>query len=67
MDHLVPVRMHAKQNADEFQRVGELLGVQSAATAAIVDPPNTVREKLEGFVTPDDFIERVSRLLPKAK
>ena len=52
--------MHVKSNPNEFTRVGELLGVDSAATAAIVDPDGTVLERIEGFVVPEEFKRRAA-------
>ena len=60
MEHMIPLRLHAKNNPDEFQRVGKLLGVESAATAVVVKPPTTVIERIEGFVTPEEFLRRVT-------
>ena len=59
-ENLIPLRLHARNNPDEFQRVGKLLGVDSAATAVVVKPPATVIERIEGFVTPDEFLRRVN-------
>lgn len=59
-DNFIPVRMHVKSNPEEFARVGELLGVASAATAAIVGPDGIVLDRIEGFVVPEEFKRRAA-------
>ena len=67
MDNLVPVRLHAKQHPDQFERVSAQLGVEGAATAAIVQPSGDVLDRIVGMVTPQEFVARVSPLLDGRK
>jgi hypothetical protein len=59
-DRFIPVGLHVKRQPEEFRRVGELLGVEGAATAVIVGPDGAELLRTEGFVPPEEFIHLLS-------
>ena len=65
-DSFVPVRLHVKNNAEEFKRVGALFNAQWTPTTLIVDPPATERHRIEGFLPADDFLSQLRLGLARA-
>ena len=59
-EHFVPVRVHVKQNADEFRRLGERFSAQWTPTILIVDSEGTERHRIEGFLPVDDFLAQLA-------
>lgn len=59
-EHVIPVGLHVKRQPEEFQRVGELLGVQGAATAVLVGPDGGELMRTEGFLPPEEFMHVLS-------
>ena len=64
--HFVPVRLHVKDDADEFKRVGSLLNAQWTPTTLIVDPPAAERHRIEGFLPAEDFASQLALGLAKS-
>jgi TolA-binding protein len=64
--NFIPVRLHVKQDAAEFQRVGGLLNAQWTPTTLIVEPPATERHRIEGFLPVEDFLSQLALGLAKA-
>jgi TolA-binding protein len=62
----VPVRLHVKDDAAEFQRVGAMLDAHWTPTTLIVDPPSTERHRIEGFLPKDDFASQLELGFAKA-
>ena len=65
-NHFVPVRLHVKNDKEEYQRVGALFNVQWTPTILIVDPPASERHRIEGFLPADDFMAQLLLGLAKA-
>jgi TolA-binding protein len=65
-EHFVPVRLHVKQDAEEFQRLGGLLNAQWTPTILTIDPPATERHRIEGFLPADDFLSQLELGLAKS-
>lgn len=59
-ERFVPVRVHVKEHADEFQRLGRQFGAQWTPTVLIVDASGHERHRIEGFLPADDFIARLA-------
>ena len=57
--HFVPVRVHIRDNADEFKRLGERYGAQWTPTALILDSTGAERHRIEGFLPLDDFLPQL--------
>jgi TolA-binding protein len=56
----VPVRVHVKQQAEEYQRLSERFGAQWTPTVLVVDRTGRERHRLEGFLPVDDFLAQLS-------
>ena len=65
-DRFVPVRVHVKKDADEFQRLGGMFDAQWTPTTLVIDPPSTERHRIEGFLPKDDFASQLALGLGKA-
>jgi hypothetical protein len=48
--HFVPVRVHVRQNADNFKRLGARYNAQWTPTILVVDPSGEERHRIEGFL-----------------
>jgi thioredoxin-like negative regulator of GroEL len=58
-DHFIPVRIHVREQADEWKRIGGRYGVQWTPTVLVVDPSGEERHRLEGFLPLDDFLAQL--------
>jgi TolA-binding protein len=56
----VPVRVHVKDNAADFKRLGERFGAQWTPTILIVDAKGEERHRIEGFLPADDFLAQLT-------
>jgi hypothetical protein len=59
IDHFIPVRIHVRDQADEWKRLGERYGVQWTPTVLLVDSSGEERHRIEGFLPADDFVAQV--------
>jgi TolA-binding protein len=64
--HFVPVRVHVKQNADDFKRLGDRFDARWTPTTLVVDPSGTERHRIEGFLPADDFLSQLALGVAKA-
>ena len=55
----IPVRVHVKDNRDEFQRLGAKYDAQWTPTVLIVDADGQQRHRIEGFLPADDFLSQL--------
>lgn len=62
----VPVRVHVKENAAEFKRLGAQYSAQWTPTTLLVDGTGTERHRIEGFLPADDFLSQLALGLAKA-
>jgi hypothetical protein len=65
-DNFHPVRIHVREDADAWKKVGLELGVQWTPTVLILDPAGMERHRMEGFLPADDFLAQLSLGLAKA-
>ena len=65
-DRFLPVRLHVKEQADEFKRIGGLFNAQWTPTILIVDQPATERHRIEGFLPADDLLSQLALGLAKS-
>jgi TolA-binding protein len=56
----VPVRVHVKDNRDEFKRLGERFGAQWTPTILTIDGTGQERHRIEGFLPVDDFLPQLA-------
>jgi len=54
-DNFLPARVHVKDQAAEFSRLGERYGAQWTPTILILDPDGAERHRIEGFLPADEF------------
>lgn len=59
-EHFVPVRVHVRQQSDEFKRLGERFGAQWTPTTLLVDPAGQERHRIEGFLPAEDFLTQLA-------
>jgi hypothetical protein len=50
MEKLIPVRLHVRDQAADFQKFGERYEAQWTPTILLLDPDGTERHRVEGFV-----------------
>lgn len=58
-ENFVPVRVHVREQADEFQRLGQRYGVQWTPTILVLDPSGTERHRIEGFLPAEDLLAQL--------
>jgi TolA-binding protein len=58
--HFVPVRVHVKENAAEFKRLGGRFSAQWTPTILIADANGEERHRIEGFLPADDFLAQLA-------
>lgn len=63
----VPVRVHVKEQAEAFKRLGERFNAQWTPTVLIVDPDGQERHRIEGFLPADDFVAQLTLGLAHAE
>lgn len=59
-EHFVPVRVHVKEQRDEFKRLGTRYGAQWTPTILVVDPDGEERHRIEGFLPADELIPQLT-------
>jgi hypothetical protein len=59
-ERLIPVRVHIREQADEYKRLGERYNQQWTPTILIVDPDGEERHRIEGFLPADDFLSQIT-------
>jgi TolA-binding protein len=52
----IPLRVHVKTNAGEYERLSAKYNVQWTPTVLILDPEGNERHRIEGFLPADDFL-----------
>jgi TolA-binding protein len=65
-EQFVPVRVHVKENREEFQRLGEKYDAQWTPTVLILDGGGQERHRIEGFLPIDDFLGQLALGAAKA-
>ena len=59
-ENFVPVRVHVKDQADQFQALGERFTVQWTPTILVIDPAGNVRRRVEGFLPAQELIGQLA-------
>ncbi len=65
-EHFRPVRIHVRDNADAWKRVGGEFGVEWTPTVLILDSSGVERHRIEGFLPADDFAAQLTLGLAKS-
>jgi TolA-binding protein len=58
--NVVPVRVHVKNQADDFKRLGAQYNAQWTPTILILDAAGQERHRIEGFLPADDFLAQLT-------
>ncbi len=64
-ENFIPVRVHVRDQAADFQRLGERFDAQWTPTTVIVDSQGKERHRIEGFLPADDFLAQLELGLGK--
>ncbi len=59
-EHFVPVRVHVKEQAAEFKRLGAQYNAQWTPTTLVLDAEGVERHRIEGFLPAHDFIGQLA-------
>src|SRR5689334_23535090 len=62
---MVPVRVHVREQRDEYKRLSERFNAQWTPTILILDPEGDERHRIEGFLPTDDFLSQIELGLAK--
>lgn len=65
-EKFVPVRIHVRDQAADWKRLGERYGVQWTPTVLVVDASGVERHRLEGFLPATDFAAQLALGLAKS-
>jgi hypothetical protein len=59
-DHFTPVRIHVRDQADDFKRLGDRFNAHWTPTILIIDPKGDERHRIEGFLPAADFLAQLT-------
>ncbi len=59
-ESFVPVRVHVKEQASDFKRLGERFGAQWTPTVLTVGKDGQEHHRIEGFLPADDFLAQLA-------
>ena len=58
--HFVPVRVHVKDQRNEYGRLAERFNAQWTPTTLVIDPSGAERHRVEGFLPTRDFVAQLA-------
>jgi hypothetical protein len=58
-DNFVPARVHVKDQADDFRRLGQRYNAQWTPTLLVIDPEGNERHRVEGFLPAEDLLAQL--------
>jgi TolA-binding protein len=59
LNNFIPIRVHVKNHADEYKRLGSKYNAQWTPTILILDAEGNERHRIEGFLPADDFLTQL--------
>ena len=65
-ERFVPVRVHVRDNKEEFQRLGQRYNAHWTPTILLLDRDGQERHRIEGFLEADDFTAQLRLGVAKA-
>ena len=65
--NFVPVRVHVKEQAEQFQELGTRFNAQWTPTTLIIDHSGNEKHRIEGFLPADDFLGQLRLGLAHSK
>jgi thioredoxin-related protein len=57
--HFVPVRIHVREQKDEFRRLGDRYGAHWTPTVIIITSGGEARHRIDGFLPAEDFLTQL--------
>jgi Thioredoxin-like domain len=57
--NFIAVRVHVREQAPDFKRLGERYGVQWTPAILVIDPDGVVQHRIEGFLPADDLLAQL--------
>ena len=57
--HFVPVRVHVREQHEEFQRLGARFSAQWTPAILMIDADGVVRHRIDGFLPAEDFLTQL--------
>lgn len=58
-NNFLPVRVHVREQKDQFQRLGQRFSAQWTPTILIADETGAERHRIEGFLPVEDFMSQL--------
>jgi hypothetical protein len=58
-EHFIPARVHVKDQPEDYRRVAQRYGVQWTPSLLVIDPQDTERHRVEGFLPADDLMAQL--------
>jgi len=65
-DQLEPVRVHVRDQRDEYKRLSERYNAQWTPTILVLDAEGQERHRIEGFLPVDEFLPQIALGLAKS-
>jgi hypothetical protein len=59
-DHFTPVRVHVRDQKDDFKRLGDRFNAHWTPAILIIDANGEERHRIEGFLPADDFLAQLT-------
>jgi Tetratricopeptide repeat/Thioredoxin-like domain len=59
-DNFIPARVHVKDQAEDFKRLGQRYNAQWTPTLLVIDPAGTERHRIEGFLPAEDLLAQLT-------
>jgi TolA-binding protein len=59
-ENFIPARVHVREQAADFQRLGARYDAQWTPTVLELDPDGTERHRVEGFLDADEFLAQLA-------
>jgi hypothetical protein len=58
-EEFLPVRLHVREQAEDFRRFGERFGAHWTPAILMLDPAGVERHRIEGFLPTEDFLAQL--------
>jgi TolA-binding protein len=58
--HFVPVRVHVREQAEEFQRLGEQYAAKWTPTVLVLNANGEERHRIEGYLPTEEFLPQLA-------
>jgi Tetratricopeptide repeat len=59
-DNFIPARLHVRDQAEDFKRLGQRYNAQWTPTVLVIDPGGVERHRIEGFLPEEDFLAQLT-------